>query len=1010
MSVDHMALLRSALHKLDELEQARSRPVEVLGLGLRLPGGVESPEAFWEFLLSDADGVIPVVQETDGRRSEHVSGRPLGALRDVARFDGKFFGLSDAEASRLDPQQRVVLEVTWQALADAGVRPEQLKGSRTAVFAGAYSNDWLLMQTRRPEDFNAYTAPGCAHSMLANRLSYLLDLQGPSFAVDSACSSSLSALHLACRSLRSGETDLAIVIGVNLVLDDVSTTVTGLALPMSGEGHCRAFDARADGIVRGEGCVVLVLRPHTPSSSVSGRALILGTAVGHGGRSAGLTAPSPAAQARVMRDALGDARVDPCDIAFIEAHGTGTALGDPIEMSAIAEVYGNGPQPCAVGSVKSSIGHLEASAGLAGLAKALLVLEHGLVPRQKHIDQLNPEIDLEGTRLRVATESWVLPEAPRRLAAVSSFGFGGANAHVVLEGLPGRVCSPELKDSAGPLLLALSASDDDAMGRLRSVYAERVAASPESAAELCAVTAVGNSQLLPTRQYFLSHDADALVEDLRANHQRPVTRSRPALVLVFSGQGSQFPRMGEDLLREQDLLTQFEQMEDEVLAVAGFSLLAALRDPGPEALRDTAVAQICIAAVQVALVQRLERAGLSPDAVLGHSVGEVTAAHVAGCIDRRTMFQLLASRAALMQAAAGGRMLQLRTDLRTAARATEGLNVDMAAHNDAQSVVFAGSAHEIELLEQLASSHGVATRRLDVDYAFHSRLLDGADAALADIADGLASRAPTLPFYSTVTGRELGLAPDGSHWGQNLRQPVLFAEAVQAVLDDFGDTALLEVAPSGVLQASLRDLAGPSAATVHRIMSRSHSFGMSFRQLLGEMHEAGFPLQWEVAFPDAECLDHRLRPAYPWSADRFWPGLCDPIGPGGAPPSGQPAPSAGRIGVEELARFIAKLAADLLDVATPLPLHVPLREWDPPSLTVVEMRNAVERRFGLTVPLALLLEGDSPHDCAAALLPARTPMADEPDLEALLANVQQMTDEEAELMLAELERTRTHDY
>ncbi|MDI2127658.1 type I polyketide synthase [Yinghuangia seranimata] len=455
--------LRDTRARLSAAERARTEPVAVLGIGVRTPGGAADTAGLWELLCAGTDTVTAMVDTADGRRAAAPAGPPADGryaalLPELDGFDAEFFGIGTAEADHMDPQQRLVLETAWEAAEDAGLPVERLRERSTGVFLGLYGGDYLTMQMAGRAPITAYTAPGGAHSIAANRVSYLLDLTGPSLAVDTACSSSLIALHLACRALRAGDCDFALVGGVNVILTEAASQVTEKVLPMAPGGRCRTFDAGAEGIVRAEGCGMLLLTRLSDAEEAGHRVrgVIRGTAVNHNGRTNGLTAPAPQAQTRLIRRALLDAGARAQDVVYVEAHGTGTRLGDPIEVDALREVYGPGGGACAIGSVKTNFGHQEAAAGISGLIKALLVLEHGQVPPHLHLDALNPEIDLSGTRLTVPTELTDLPtprpatepadltdpadadpaEGPPRLAAVSSFGFGGANAHAILAGPP----------------------------------------------------------------------------------------------------------------------------------------------------------------------------------------------------------------------------------------------------------------------------------------------------------------------------------------------------------------------------------------------------------------------------------------------------------------------------------------------------------------------------------------------------------------------------------------------
>ncbi|WP_425268911.1 type I polyketide synthase [Kitasatospora cheerisanensis] len=955
------------------------------------PGGVEDLDALWRLLDAGTDAVTPWLDDPAGRRDG--TGRPTGLmsgqLARVDGFDAAFFGIGSEEADRMDPQQRLVLEAAWEAVEDAGLPVERLRERSTGVFLGLYGADYLNAQLAGQADITAWTAPGGAHSIAANRLSYLLDLHGPSLAVDTACSSSLVALHLAARALRAGECDFALVGGVNLVLAESMMNATGKVLPLATGGRCRTFDAAADGIVRSEGCGILLLERLSDARAHGRRVrgVVRGTAVNHNGRANGLTAPSPRAQGELLRRALDDAAADAADVLYVEAHGTGTRLGDPIEVEALREVYGAGEQPCAIGSVKTNFGHQEAAAGIIGLLKALLVLDRGQVPPHLHLERLNPEIDLDGSRLTVPTVPTALPERPGRLAAVSSFGFGGTNAHVILEGPPGPAAPPEPPPAPpGRLLLPLSARSAPALGRLAAAYAERLAGLDDAAAaELCAAAVHGRShhayRIAPA-----GADAAALAAELAAVWPE-FLRPHPAghrVAFVFSGQGTQWAGMGRDLLEHEPVVrAEAERCDAVVRELAGWSVLDELAKPEPlSRMHETEIAQVCIAVLQLGLAALWRSWGVEPDAVAGHSMGEIVAACAAGALDRRQAFELMIARARITEAGArGGAMSGIALPVAEVAPlvAEAGGRIAVAAVNGPRSTVVAGDPDKVTLVEAAAAERGARTRRLPVEYAFHSPLLDGCDTVLADRMWQLTPRVGGLPQYSTVTGDRVRAADLGpAHWGRNLREPVLFAGAVDAMARD-GVTVFVEIGPHPVLQ---RDMGAvlegrEDRHTVVGSLRRAAPARDALGEALGELYRAGLALRWDAVLPPP--ARHVPLPPYPWQRRRHWfePHPVVGTAPAGPRPAARPdaadtadaAPTARQLAdrspaelEETLVRYVcARVAAALgLDADADIPVDRPLDVLGLGSLAIVELKNRIERDFAVAVPLQALLEEGTP--------------------------------------------------
>src|SRR5579875_3773293 len=614
LSPKQLALLAMRTQsKLDAIEQERTEPIAIIGMACRFPGGAQDPESFWRLLRDGVDTVTEVPPERwdadayydpDPQAQGKMSTRWGSFLRDVDQFDAAFFGIAPREASSMDPQQRLLLEVAWEAFERAGQTAEQLRGSSTGVFVGIYGSDYFLAQYDEPGEMDMYSGTGTSHSIAAGRLSYVWDLRGPSVAIDTACSSSLVALHLACQSLRSRECDRALAAGVNLLLSPWPTLNASRMRLLAPDGRCKTFDARADGIVRGEGCAVLVLKR--------------GSAVNQDGHSSGLTAPNALAQQAVIRQALAQARLTPEQITLVEAHGTGTALGDPIEVEALTAVLdppGNPARPpCFLGSVKANLGHLEAAAGLASVVKVVLALQQAQIPAQLHFQRLNPAISLDTSRFRIPTSltPWTVPEGSRRVASVSSFGWSGTNAHVVLEEAPALPVSPSATPSEPatsapqPALLPLSARTQPALLALAQRYLPLLDSLPaELFPSLCSSASQRRSHL-PARLALLASSPSQAAERLRSFLDHPDLPAdqpglaagllppggRPRLVWVFPGQGWQFPGMVRPLLSRFPAFQQAFSSCQQALLAAGIppldELLAASRPCWPLAsLRST---------------------------------------------------------------------------------------------------------------------------------------------------------------------------------------------------------------------------------------------------------------------------------------------------------------------------------------------------------------------------------------------------------------------------------------
>ncbi len=817
MTADQRGALTEQFDKASRI--ASAEPVAVVGMGCRFPGGVVGPESYWTFLANGEDGISEIppdrwnadeFYDPDTLAPGRMSSKWGGFLPDVDGFDADFFGITPREAEAMDPQQRVMLEVAWEALEHAGIAPDQLSGIRAAVMMGVYYTEYQGFSATNPDTIDAYSATGNAHSVGVGRIAYLLGLRGPAMAVDSACSSSLVTIHLACQSLRLRESDLALAGGVSLILRPETQIAMSKWGMLSPRGRCHSFDAGADGFVRGEGAGVVVLKRLTDAIRDGDRviAVVRGSAVNQDGRSNGLTAPNTLAQRDVITRTLRSADVTAGSVDFVETHGTGTALGDPIEFEALADTYGRGDGRCALGAVKTNIGHLEAAAGIAGFIKATLAVQRGLIPPNLHFSQWNPAIDPSQTRLFVPTDltPWPAGDEPRR-AAVSSFGLGGTNAHVVLEQGP----DPAPIESAGSAIttLVVSGKTDERIASSAAGLADWLEGS--GAAVPLAEVAHTLNHHRPRRARFASvcaGDRAQAVAGLRA-----LAAGRPApgvvaahqgvsgsgTVFLYSGQGSQWAGMGQELLAtEPAFAAAVAELEPVFVEQAGFSLQDVLASG--ELVVGIERIQPVLVGMQLALTALWRSYGVEPDAVIGHSMGEVTAAVVAGALSPADGLKVIATRSRLMSRLSGqGAMALLELD----AKATETLilgypDVTVAVYAAPEQTVIAGPPEQVDAVIAVVDARGRLARRIEVDVASHHPTIDPILPELRSALADLAPAAPKIPLISTVD-QTTGAAPtfDADYWAANLRNPVRFSQAVQAAAQNHA--TFLEVSPHPLL-------------------------------------------------------------------------------------------------------------------------------------------------------------------------------------------------------------------
>ncbi len=927
LSPSQRALLaiRELRARLEAVERERTEPIAIIGMGCRFPAGGHGPEAFWRLLKNGVDAIREVppdrwdleeYYDPDPDAPGKMYCRYGSFLEDIDKFDARFFGISPREAVGLDPQQRLLLETTWQALEHASLAPDKLNGSLTGVFIGISTNDYGQLQARNGSvaEIDAHSSTGNALSIASGRLSYFFGFQGPSLAVDTACSSSLVTVHLACQALRNRECNLAVAGGVSVILAPEINVALCKSHMLAPDGRCKTFDAAADGYVRGEGCGLVVLKRLQDALADGDNilALIRGSAVNQDGRSNGLTAPNGRAQVAVMRRSLESAGVAPAEIDYLEAHGTGTALGDPIEMRSIIEVMCTGRaahQPLYVGSVKTNLGHLEPAAGIAGLIKTVLALQHEEIPPHLHFKQLNPHIDLSGVPVVVTAQAQPWPQhAKPRLAAVNSFGFSGTNANVVLQEWRGQNAEPQPtpgreQDKREPALsqvrpapaalaehlLTLSAKSDIALQELAAKYEAYLAEQNETAfADICHTTRVGRAHL----DHRLAVVADsptacraALAEFATGRPSTTLVSGRlkssspPSWVFLFTGQGAQYVGMGRRLYETQPVFrAALEKCEALLQPHLEKSLLAVMfNEPSsPQAghlLDQTVYTQPALFALEYALAELWKAWGIEPAAVMGHSVGEYVAACVAGVFSLEDGLKLIASRGRLMQALPPeGDMAAVFAEVETVktAIAPYAAVLDIAAVNAPENVVISGQRQALATVLAQLESRGIQAKRLNVSHAFHSPLMAPMLASFEAVLREVSLRPPELTLISNVTGKAFsgGEIPDASYWCRHVRATVLFAESLRTA-HALGYRHFLEIGPS----PTLLNLAAATLPEQEICRVASLKKGRDeHRQILeaaATLYVNGAAFDWSHFTAGQPCR-RVILPTYAFQRQRYW--------------------------------------------------------------------------------------------------------------------------------------------
>ncbi|MEE1728059.1 type I polyketide synthase [Streptomyces sp. BE282] len=1002
-------------------------PIAVVGVSCRLPGAA-GPAAFWELLSTGSDAItgVPEGRWRAASGAEAPEGtepgmRRGGFLDSVDTFDAAFFGISPREAVAMDPQQRLVLELAWEALEDAAVRPAALRGSRTAVFVGTLRDDYAaLLYQYGDRAITQHSMAGTNRGVIANRVSYHLGLHGPSLTVDSAQSSSLVAVHLACESLRAGECDTAIAAGVNLnILAEGAVTEERFG-GLSPDGTTYAFDARANGFVRGEGGAVVVLKPLARAVADGDRiyGVVRGSAVNNDGATPGLTVPGQSSQERVLREAYAKAGVDPAAVQYVELHGTGTPVGDPVEAAALGAVLGAGRParaPLRVGSAKTNVGHLEGAAGIVGLLKALLALRHRWLPASLNFASPGPRIPLAELGLDVQRELTEWPAPERELVAgVSSFGMGGTNAHVVLsEGPAGRAdgasddpssdagslagdaASDAADRAAGPVPLVLSGRSEQALraqaGALHGLLAREDAPDPADMGWSLATTRT----VFEHRAVVLTGAGDgagavsapaALAALAEGAVSADVVTGAPApgrLAFVFTGQGAQRTGMGLELYEAHPA---FAAAFDAVCAELDPLLDRPLREviASGDGLDETGFTQPALFAVEVALYRLVESWGVVPELVAGHSIGEIAAAHVAGVLDLGDAARLVAARGRLMQQLPpGGAMVAVEaTEAEVAAElreviaslpAHDGL-VGIGAVNGPRSVVVSGAEEAVLAVAGRLREQGRRTKRLPVSHAFHSPLMEPALDAFRAVVDGLTLRAPGIDAVSSVTGEAVtGAWSEPGYWVDQIRRPVRFLDTVRA-LEDAGATTLLELGPDGVCSAMADDCVRDAGAVVAvPALRRGRPEPRTLLAALATVFARGADVDW-AAVQEGRGGRRVELPTYAFQRERYWiSGTARTAEPESVPEPVAPQRSGAGTGAD-VGTLVGRLAAAVLEYppGRPVPPHTPFKELGFDSLMSVELRGRLSEATGLRLPTGLLFDHPTPAALTAHLEAALT--------------------------------------
>ncbi|MEU2241678.1 beta-ketoacyl synthase N-terminal-like domain-containing protein [Streptomyces sp. NPDC018338] len=992
--------LRASLKENEELrkesrrqDDRRQEPMAIVGMSCRFAGGIGSPEDLWDAVAAGKDLVSDVPEERGwdieslydpepGRKGTTYV-RNAAFLDDAAGFDAGFFGISPREALAMDPQQRQLLEASWEVFERAGIDPASVRGTDVGVYVGCGYQDYAPDIRVAPEGTGGYVVTGNSSAVASGRIAYSLGLEGPAVTVDTACSSSLVALHLALKGLRNGDCSTALVGGVAVLATPGAFIEFSRQQAMAADGRTKGFASAADGLAWGEGVAVLLVERLSDARRKGHRvlAVVRGSAINQDGASNGLTAPHGPSQQRLIRQALADARLTSRDVDVVEGHGTGTRLGDPIEAQALLATYGQGRtpgQPLRLGTVKSSIGHTQAASGLAGVIKMVQAMRHGVLPKTLHVDEPTDQVDWTAGEVELLTEAvdWpAQPGRPRR-AGVSAFGVGGTNAHVVLEEAPTTEAAQAVESPAGVVPWLVSAKTpaalDGQIGRLAAYADSRTDLDPAVAARAL----LDGRTAMDHRAVAVGDSREALRDALRMPEGlvRGTASDLGRVAFVFPGQGTQWAGMGAELLDSSDeFAAAMAECEAALSPYVDWSLEAVVRQaPGAPSLERVDVVQPVTFAVMVSLARVWQHYGVTPQAVIGHSQGEIAAAYVAGALtlDDAARVVTLRSQSIATHLAGKGGMLSLALSEEATQQRIENLDgLSVAAVNGPTATVVSGDPAQIQELADACEADGIRARIIPVDYASHSAHVETIEEDLAKVLAGLTPQAPRVPFFSTLEGAWITEAAlDGAYWYRNLRHRVGFAPAVETLATDEGFTHFIEVSAHPVLTMAL-----PETVTGLGTLRRDNGGQDRLITSLAEAWANGLPVDWTSHLPSSTT--HADLPTYAFQHRPYW---INPSAPGEAPTHTAPESETeaetglvwgleaadldeeGRRGVV-LAMVLRQAAAALgHDTPDELPADRPLRELGFDSLTAVELRNRINRLAGLQLPATAVFEHPTP--------------------------------------------------
>ena len=890
---DALVAIRKLKSTIQSEQEKKQEPIAIIGMGMRLPGNVKNAKDFWNLLYHGVDAITDIPKDRFDAAALYdsdysVPGKMVvkqgGFLDHIDQFDGSFFDLSYAEIESMDPQQRILLEVTYEAFENAGINTKSLNGSNTGVYIGVTNNDYQKRHFRSGDYtlINPYSYTGTAYCSDSGRISYLLGLQGPAISIDTACSSSLVATHLAVQSLRSGETDMAVVGAANVIVDPEFTIFFSTINSLSKDSRCKTFDNDANGFIRSEGCGILILKRWSDAQRDGDRvlAVIKGTAVNQDGRSNGFTAPNSKAQEVLLLEALKNARLKPEDIAFIEAHGTGTKIGDPIEMEAIAGVFATHKtkeNPLYVGSAKTNIGHTESAAGVVGMMKAVLAVQNGIIPRNLHFHTPNELIDWEHLPVKVPTDNtpW---DANRQYIGVSGFGVTGTNAHVIIGPTPQSDIHIEpITLRSDVFVLPLSARTGEALKNLAQVFASFIECSDEKLQDICAMTALKRTAM-EERAVFVAKGHEEMVTKLRDFVELDIEEEkkfgdsdRVKTVFVCPGQGTQWVGMAQQLYHaEPAFQSALDGCAQAFSKYVSWNLIEELNGADYDRLD---VIQPVLVAVEIALGKLWESKGITPDIVVGHSMGEVAAAYLAGMITLDEAALIICTRSTLMKQTSGqGAMMA--TDL-TFAEAKEKLKgfentLSIAVQNSLHSMVISGNPDQLGVLFKSLEAEGRFCRMIKVDVASHSQQMEPLLKPLRDALSHLTPQQSKTVFFSTALVRKAsGQELDADYWGKNLRNPVQFGAVIEQIIKN-ENAIFVELSPHPTLTTAMVDTI-QNTGSLSRVVSslqREKDELVSFYEGVGKYFEYGLEVDWKNIYPQTNHFV--LLPTYPWQQERFW--------------------------------------------------------------------------------------------------------------------------------------------